>query len=154
MPDTQAQKYNNIQELAEMPSHPDFAKNIFKAIGRKNAGPTSAKTYKKVISGRDDNPAKQFFKRTRFEKVEEEAEEVEETATAQNQPPIQTETAPKVSDGAKSILEEAGIDPSTIKGSGKDGLVTKSDAEKAVKAKIKIDAEAAKNAKTETPPKK
>lgn len=41
---------------------------------------------------------------------------------------------PKIGKEAAEILEEAGIDPATVEGTGVGGMITKPDAEKAVEA--------------------
>lgn len=47
-----------------------------------------------------------------------------------------TPPAPKVGKTAKALLDEHGIDPAQVKGTGPGGLVTQPDAQKAVDAKL------------------
>lgn len=73
-------------------------------------------------AGGSDAPAKEEKKE---EKKEESKKEVSET------PQKETYASGTASPAAKKILEEKGIDASEIKGTGKDGRITKEDAVKA-----------------------
>ncbi|MDB4438838.1 2-oxoglutarate dehydrogenase complex dihydrolipoyllysine-residue succinyltransferase [bacterium] len=68
---------------------------------------------------------------TATEKVEEKVEAVSESPKVEE---TDNYAAGHPSPAAAKILREKGIDPSSVKGSGKDGRITKEDAEKAQKA--------------------
>ncbi|GGE30548.1 2-oxoglutarate dehydrogenase complex dihydrolipoyllysine-residue succinyltransferase [Sphingobacterium cellulitidis] len=85
-------------------------------------------------SGSGDAPAK---------KEEAPAAQAEaKTAEAADESP-ETYAAGTASPAAAKILREKGIDPSTIKGTGKDGRITKEDAEKAQAAPAKTESKPA-----------
>ena len=71
------------------------------------------------------------------DKAETKSEEVKETPkqeTPKKQEAPKTYASGTASPAAKKVLAEKGIDPKTIKGTGKDGRITKEDALKAVPA--------------------
>lgn len=80
-------------------------------------------------------------------KEESSAETKEESSKSENEDSYAAGTA---SPAAAKILREKGIDPSTIKGTGKDGRITKEDVEK---AQVSAKPETKPAAKSETPAK-
>lgn len=67
---------------------------------------------------------------------------------APGQTPIKTPdapeaAAPRVTQPAAKLLTDAGVDPTTVTGTGKDGAVTAADARRAIKEKAEFDADAA-----------
>ncbi len=72
-------------------------------------------------------------KKAETEKVAEPEEKQKSAAPAKEAPkPEQTYATGTPSPAARKILDEKGIDPASIQGSGKDGRITKEDAVKAV----------------------
>lgn len=65
------------------------------------------------------------------EEVKEEKVEAEEEAPQEET--VEAEIKLKITDAAKKLAEENGIDPSTVKGTGKDGAILKSDISKLIK---------------------
>ena len=82
-----------------------------------------------LIDTAAEKPADEGVKEKKVE------EKVVEPAKEKTEAPVKSEATyatGSASPAAKKILNEKGIDPSTIKGTGKDGRVTKDDAVKAV----------------------
>ncbi|WP_156306915.1 2-oxoglutarate dehydrogenase complex dihydrolipoyllysine-residue succinyltransferase [Sphingobacterium endophyticum] len=96
-------------------------------------------------SGSGDAPAK--------EEAPAVKDESKPAAKAEADESPETYAAGTASPAAAKILREKGIDPSTIKGTGKDGRITKEDAEKAQLAPAKTESKpAAPSAVTPTTP--
>ena len=96
-------------------------------------------------SGSGDAPAK--------EEAPAAKDESKPAAKAEADESPETYAAGTASPAAAKILREKGIDPSTIKGTGKDGRITKEDAEKAQLAPAKTESKpAAPSAVTPTAP--
>ncbi|MGB7527601.1 MULTISPECIES: 2-oxoglutarate dehydrogenase complex dihydrolipoyllysine-residue succinyltransferase [Sphingobacterium] len=93
-------------------------------------------------SGSGDAPAK---------KEEAPAAQAEAKAAEAADESPETYAAGTASPAAAKILREKGIDPSTIKGTGKDGRITKEDAEKAQAAPAKTESKPAAPAATAAP---
>lgn len=94
-------------------------------------------------SGSGDAPAKEEAPAAKEEAKPAAKEEADESP--------ETYAAGTASPAAAKILREKGIDPSTIKGTGKDGRITKEDAEKAQSAPAKSEAKPAAPAAAVTP---
>ncbi len=62
--------------------------------------------------------------------MEEEQVEVEEAPVEEA---VEAETEQKITDAARKLAEENGIDLSAVKGTGKDGTILKSDISKLIK---------------------
>jgi 2-oxoglutarate dehydrogenase E2 component (dihydrolipoamide succinyltransferase) len=94
-------------------------------------------------AGSGDAPAKEEAPAAKEEAKPAAKEEADESP--------ETYAAGTASPAAAKILREKGIDPSTIKGTGKDGRITKEDAEKAQSAPAKSEAKPAAPAAAVTP---
>ncbi len=94
-------------------------------------------------AGSGDAPAKEEAPAAKEEAKPAAKEEADESP--------ETYAAGTASPAAAKILREKGIDPSTIKGTGKDGRITKEDAEKAQSAPAKSEAKPATSAAAVTP---
>ncbi|WP_099371644.1 2-oxoglutarate dehydrogenase complex dihydrolipoyllysine-residue succinyltransferase [Sphingobacterium sp. 1.A.5] len=94
-------------------------------------------------AGSGDAPAKEEAPAAKEEAKPAAKEEADESP--------ETYAAGTASPAAAKILREKGIDPSTIKGTGKDGRITKEDAEKAQTAPAKSEAKPAAPAAAVTP---
>lgn len=94
-------------------------------------------------AGSGDAPAKEEAPTAKEEAKPAAKEEADESP--------ETYAAGTASPAAAKILREKGIDPSTIKGTGKDGRITKEDAEKAQAAPAKSEAKPAAPAAAVTP---
>ena len=94
-------------------------------------------------AGSGDAPAKEEAPAVKEEAKPAAKEEADESP--------ETYAAGTASPAAAKILREKGIDPSTIKGTGKDGRITKEDAEKAQSAPAKSEAKPAAPAAAVTP---
>lgn len=94
-------------------------------------------------AGSGDAPAKEEAPAAKEEAKPAAKEEADESP--------ETYAAGTASPAAAKILREKGIDPSTIKGTGKDGRITKEDAEKAQSAPAKSEAKPAASAAAVTP---
>lgn len=94
-------------------------------------------------AGSGDAPAKEEAPAAKEEAKPAAKEEADESP--------ETYAAGTASPAAAKILREKGIDPSTIKGTGKDGRITKEDAEKAQAAPAKSEAKPAAPAAAVTP---
>lgn len=94
-------------------------------------------------AGSGDAPAKEEAPAAKEEAKPAAKEEADESP--------ETYAAGTASPAAAKILREKGIDPSTIKGTGKDGRITKEDAEKAQAAPAKTEAKPAAPAAAVTP---
>ncbi len=94
-------------------------------------------------AGSGDAPAKEEAPAAKEEAKPAAKEEADESP--------ETYASGTASPAAAKILREKGIDPSTIKGTGKDGRITKEDAEKAQAAPAKSEAKPAAPAAAVTP---
>ena len=86
-----------------------------------------------VVCHIDTSAKKPASKNGEAEKAEQPREAKEAAAPVKEAPkPEQTYATGTPSPAARKILDEKGIDPASVKGSGKDGRITKEDATKAV----------------------
>ncbi|MCT1532981.1 2-oxoglutarate dehydrogenase complex dihydrolipoyllysine-residue succinyltransferase [Sphingobacterium daejeonense] len=102
-------------------------------------------------AGSGDAPAKEEAPAAKEEAKPAAKEEAKPAAKEEADESPETYAAGTASPAAAKILREKGIDPSTIKGTGKDGRITKEDAEKAQSAPAKSEAKPAAPAAAITP---